>query len=67
MQLIQNDSTVVKPLKHELAGLCSFRIGRFRLIYRIEPERVIDPGAIGPRRHIYAETYRIISQEARDK
>lgn len=50
-----------KALKDELAGLWSFRLGRFRLIYRIGG-RHIDLIAFGPREQIYAETYRLISK-----
>ncbi len=50
-----------KALKDDLDGLRSYRIKTFRIIYRIE-ERSIDIVAIGPRRRIYEETFRIISQ-----
>ena len=49
-----------KSLKDELAGLHSYRIGKFRIIYRRSSSRVIDIVAMGPRKTIYAETYRII-------
>lgn len=47
-----------KPLKEELAGLRSYRIGRFRIVYRIAENRSIEIVAIGPRSYIYQETYR---------
>jgi mRNA-degrading endonuclease RelE of RelBE toxin-antitoxin system len=47
-----------KPLKDELAGLRSFRVGRFRIIYRMANDRLVEVVAIGPRRCIYEETYR---------
>lgn len=46
-----------KALKDELEGLRSFRVGRFRIIYRITAGRRIDLVAIGPRASIYEETY----------
>ena len=54
-----------KPLKDELEGLRSFRVSRFRIVYRI-----VDPGeiqiiAIGPRERIYKETYRLLQKESR--
>ena len=56
-----------KALKDELEGLKSFRISRFRMVYRISSNRIIDIVAIGPRRSIYEETYRIIKKEAEHK
>ncbi len=52
-----------KPLKEELAGLRSFQVSRFRIIYRISKKRQIEVVAIGPRERIYDETYRIIARE----
>jgi len=52
-----------KPLKEELAGLRSFQVSRFRIIYRISKKQQIEVGAIGPRERIYDETYRIIARE----
>jgi mRNA interferase RelE/StbE len=48
-----------KPLKDELAGLWSFRVGKFRLIYRLS-SRQVDLIAFGPRARIYEETYRLV-------
>jgi mRNA interferase RelE/StbE len=53
-----------KSLKDELEGLRSYRISRFRIIYRISSKQIIDVVAIGPRKNIYEETYRIIKKEA---
>ena len=66
LQLIQTDPTVGKALQDELAGLRSFRISRFRMIYRVISGRYIDVVAIGPRRWIYEETYRIIRREKKE-
>ena len=52
-----------KSLKDELEGLRSYRISRFRIIYRISSKKIIDVVAIGPRQTIYEETYRIIKKE----
>lgn len=54
-----------KSLKEELAGLRSYRIGRFRIVYRIAENRSVEVVAIGPRRHIYEETYRKVQGENR--
>jgi mRNA interferase RelE/StbE len=53
-----------KFLKDELTGLQSYRISKFRIIYRRSSLRVIDIVAIGPRKTIYEETYRIIKKES---
>lgn len=53
-----------KSLKEELEGLKSYRISRFRIIYRISSKEIIDIVAIGPRKTIYEETYRIIKKES---
>jgi mRNA interferase RelE/StbE len=54
-----------KALKEELKGLRSFRVRRFRLIYRIYSKTIIEIIAIGPRKNIYAETFRLISKESK--
>ncbi len=48
-----------KALQDELDGLRSFRIGRFRMIYRLR-QGMIEIVAIGPREKIYQETYRLV-------
>lgn len=49
-----DDPRLGKPLKHELKGRWSYRIGSYRVIYRIKDDRlvvlVLD---IGHRREIY--------------
>ena len=52
-----------QSLKDELEGLKSYRISRFRIIYRISSKQIIDIVAVGPRKTIYEETYRIIKKE----
>ena len=59
---ILNDPFCGKALKEELAGLRSFRIKRFRIIYKISPKKEISIIALGPRKYIYEETYRIIQR-----
>ena len=52
-----------KALREELEGLNSYRVGTFRVIYRISEKNIIEIIAIGPRKNIYHETYRIVSRE----
>jgi len=54
-----------KALKDDLAGLRSFRVGRFRIVYRVATGRRIELAAIGPRAAIYEETYRRITRTQR--
>lgn len=62
-----NPATSGKALRGQLAGMRSVRVRRWRIIYRVVPEQYIDIIAIGPRRDIYEETYRIISREAQEQ
>ena len=51
-----------KSLKEELAGLRSFRIKRFRIIYKVSSKREIILVALGPRKYIYEETFRVLQK-----
>lgn len=51
-----------KVLKDGLAGLRSFRVGRLRIIYRVE-RNIIEIVAVGPRERIYEETFLILKKE----
>ena len=51
-----------KALKEELAGLHSFRVSRFRIVYRVK-NRVVEIIAVGPRNRIYEE--KLLQQEKR--
>ena len=53
-----------KSLKDELEGLRSYLVSRFRVIYRISSKQIIDIIAVGPRKTIYEQTYRIIKKES---
>jgi mRNA interferase RelE/StbE len=46
----------------ELQGMRSFRVSKFRIIYR-SVSNVIEVIALGPRRSIYEETLRLIRRE----
>ncbi len=66
LEAIAADPRAGKALKDELAGLRSFRVGKFRIIYRISErataDRAIELLACGPRERIYEETYRLIAR-----
>ena len=54
---IVDDPAIGKLLREELAGLRSYRVGRFRIVYRVAGT-AIEIVAVGPRRTIYEETWR---------
>lgn len=63
LQTILSDPYSGKALKDELAGLRSFRVGRFRVIYRISDQKLIEIATIGPRENIYEETFRLLKRK----
>ena len=64
LRAIMEDPYSCKALKDELQGLRIYRVKRFRIIYRIDTLKPsIDIIAIGPRRIIYEETFRILSKK----
>jgi len=63
LQAILSDPDNGKALKDELKGLRSYKVGRFRIIYRVSSNGIIEVIAVGPRRIIYEMTYRIIRKE----
>lgn len=63
LKCIVTDPDLGKSLRDELKGLKSFRVSRFRIIYRISSKHIIEIIAIGPRKTIYEETYRMIKKE----
>ncbi|KKK68291.1 hypothetical protein LCGC14_2945530, partial [marine sediment metagenome] len=46
-------------------GLRSFTIRRFRLIYRVSSGKIVEIIAIGPRKNVYEETFRLISKKGK--
>ncbi len=63
LQAIVEKPTCGKPLKEELAGLRSFRMGKFRIVYRLGEDGTTEVVSMGPRRHVYEETYRKIRRK----
>jgi mRNA interferase RelE/StbE len=58
------DPACSKPLKEELSGCWSLRVGRLRIIYRPDQEGV-EIVALGPRRTIYADVARLLRRRRR--
>jgi mRNA interferase RelE/StbE len=65
LEAIAGSPRVGKPLKEELAGSWSLRVGRFRVIYRMGAARTMEIVAFGPRERVYEETLRLIGQQAK--
>jgi len=64
LQAILADPFSGKALKDELEGLRSYRLKRFRFIYRIDTlTPSIEIITVGPRKVIYEETFRILSKK----
>jgi mRNA-degrading endonuclease RelE of RelBE toxin-antitoxin system len=58
------DPACGKPLKEELSGYWSLRVGQLRVIYRPDQEGV-EIVALGPRRTIYADAARQLLRRRR--
>jgi len=67
LKTILNDPYSGKALKDEIKGLRSLKVRRFRLIYRISSKTIIELVAVGPRKNIYEETFRLITKEQSQK
>jgi len=64
LQAVLNDPLLGKALKDELEGLQSFKVGKFRVIYKTASDRgIIEVVAIGPRKTIYEETLRLLQRD----
>ena len=63
LQTILSDPYSGKALKDALAGLRSFRVCRFRVIYSVSDQKLIEIVAIGPREKIYEETFRLLKRK----
>lgn len=63
LKQILEDPYCGKALKDELSDLHSFRVKNFRIIYKVSSKKQIGLIAIGPRKSIYEETFKIISKE----
>jgi mRNA interferase RelE/StbE len=63
LKMILSDPYLGKALIDELAGLRSFRVRSFRIIYGVKDPEQIELVAMGPRERVYEETFRIIQKE----
>jgi mRNA interferase RelE/StbE len=63
LHAITADPFTGKALGDELSGLRSYRVSRFRIVYRLAHNNKVESIAIGPRERIYEETFRLISKD----
>ena len=63
LRSILDDPGQGKGLREELTGLRTYKVGKFRIIYRESSENHIEVVAIGPRKTMHEETFRIIKKE----
>ena len=54
LDTLLQDPNEGKPLRAELTGLWSLRVGRFRVIYRVSG-KILEVVAVGPRGSIYQD------------
>jgi len=62
LNIIVSEPGAGKSLQDELRGLRSVKIGRFRIIYKVASKRIVEIVAIGPRKTVYEETYRLLKK-----
>ena len=62
LKIILSDPMSGKALKDELHGLRSFRVSKFRIIYRLSKKKQIEIVTVGPRERIYEETFRLLNK-----
>lgn len=63
LKMVSEDPESGKSLKNELQGLRSLRVSRFRIIYRVNRDQIIEIVAIGPRERIYQETLVLVRRD----
>lgn len=64
LQAVLNNPLSGKALKNELEGLRSFRVGRLRVVYKIlKGKEYVEVVAVGPRKTIYEETFRLLKRK----
>ena len=61
MFVMNREVTPIYSLQRELESYRRFRIGKFRIIYRVMVKEV-EIVAVGPRRTIYEETTKLMKQ-----
>lgn len=64
LQSVLSDPLSGKVLRDELEGLQSYKVGKFRVVYKTVTDKcIIEVVAIGPRKTIYEETLRLLKKE----
>ncbi|HBU05474.1 MAG: hypothetical protein A2088_00425 [Nitrospirae bacterium GWD2_44_7] len=64
LQSVLSDPLSGKVLRDELEGLQSYKVGKFRMVYKTVTDKgIIEVVAIGPRKTLYEETLRLLKKE----
>ena len=64
LEAIREDPHLGKPLKDELRGLWSYRVSRYRIVYRIHHRHIeIQVIDVGPRNLIYERAIEAIREQ----
>ncbi len=61
LDAILNDYHIRKPLKEELFGMWSLRLGSFRIIYKVQ-NKIIEVITIGSRANVYKDVLRLMKK-----
>ncbi|MBI4431766.1 MAG: type II toxin-antitoxin system RelE/ParE family toxin [Candidatus Omnitrophica bacterium] len=65
LEAIREDPHIGKPLKDELRGLWSYRVARYRIVYRIYHSRIeIQIIDIGPRSLVYEHVIQMMKEQS---
>ena len=68
LETIREDPHLGKPLKDELEGLWSYRVSRYRIVYRIHHGRIeIQVIDLGPRNLIYERVFEAMKKTKEEK
>jgi mRNA interferase RelE/StbE len=67
LKAIVDDPYSGKALRDNLQGLRSYRVKKYRIIYRIVPgKKYLEIIAVGPRRNIYEQTFKLLSRKKKN-
>lgn len=63
LEMIQEDPRIGKPLRETLRGLWSYRVSRYRIIYRIVSHKIeVEIIDVGPRVVIYERVLALLKR-----
>ncbi len=60
-EILSSPATEGKALRDDLDGYRTYKVGRHRIVYRIR-KRIVEIVAVGPRKTIYEDTYKLLKK-----